>query len=108
MNSNDVPSELKEQLFTAASRVIHDPDFLDSVIPDVEVVDAILAAIAKAGYVVVKADRWERVQIAASHWQWEWQSRQDSRQLLFEPMRFRQPLCLQPGDLDPLTPEGRG
>jgi hypothetical protein len=62
----EVPSKLKEQLFTAASQMIHDPEFLDSMIPDVEVVNAVLAAIADAGYtiagpgqVVVDRGRWE-------------------------------------------------
>jgi hypothetical protein len=48
----EVPSELKEQLFTAASQVIHDPEFLDSMIPDVDLVNAILDALTAAGYTI--------------------------------------------------------
>jgi uncharacterized protein YbjT (DUF2867 family) len=100
----EVPSELKEQLFTAVSRVISDPEWMDSMIPDVDVVEAILAALANAGYtiagpgqVVVDRGRVERLMRG-----YRWTASEYIGDVVD---RIR--AGLQPGDLDPLpTQEG--
>jgi len=105
----EVPSELKEQLFTAVGRVISDPEWMDSMIPDVDVVEAILDALAAAGYtiagpgqVIVDRERWERVLYTAR----EGLACINHRDRLSELVPF-QGVHLRRGDLDPLpTQEG--
>jgi hypothetical protein len=64
-------SDLKERLFTVVGAVLRDPEWADSMIRDVDIVDAILEEIEAAGYVLVPTDRMERLRRAARHW-FEW------------------------------------
>jgi hypothetical protein len=78
-------SELKERLFTVVGAVLRDPEWADSMIRDVDIVDAILEEIEAAGYVLVPTDRLERLRFAAG--------RDDAVNPLWRSL-------LKPGDLD--------
>jgi hypothetical protein len=55
---SDERSWLKERLFTVVGAVLRDPEWADSMIRDVDIVEAVLGEIEAAGYRLVPRERW--------------------------------------------------